>query len=468
MSRMRCFAALLCILAVVGASARAAAAEVLDRGFDADGVKLLDFESAPGVGSDDLPIANCPAPDNKQLVVLREGSTGLIATRLRFDGSVDVGFGNNGVRRLAVPMADSTFGAKTVALCRADGGIWLAGRAFLVDNETNVRLVAIDADGALVLGAFGASAGWGDIDLDIYRGDLLKEERPLGFNHRPGGGAFLTGNADTPNGRRPFLALIGADSVIDDVVFFQPAGFRGQMYASAAGVGSGGGIWVAGDGQSIAGGGSYAAFRAYLDPVSLTLARTEVYALPGEDVRTSGGGMLRSDLMVVAASRGIRGNRARPLLLVMRGDGQITSLDLPQPLPLAPGLITGINTAGAALLPLPDYRLLYAIGAEAFDGDAFLGYQGWYFARAFIGGSAAEDRVDTAFGTAGQTVLSVNSGDSSCIGKRNHQEHVRVGHWQGLPTVIGAIKRRCDPNAENDAALLRLKSVDAMFDDGFE
>lgn len=60
------------------------------------------------------------------------------------------------------------------------------------------------------------------------------------------------------------------------------------------------------------------------------------------------------------------------------------------------------------------------------------------------------------------------SSDASCAGTLNTQLHARIGHWLGRPTIVGMMLRRCDPDGERDAVVLRLKSTEAMFDDGFE
>lgn len=443
----------------------AIAADILDRQLDGDGARLLDLLLPQDGSTSDQPIVSCPAADDKQLVVVRKGANAIVSTRLRFDGSIDTSFGNGGAR--VVPLATTSLSSPvTAAVCRADGSIWIAASAHMGDGEQNVRLFAVGPDGLFVSGFVGVAGGVGDVNLDSIRADLLKDERPLGMNQTPAGGALITGYATTTVGKRPFLVTLGADARLKTITFPMPDGLHGDVVATAAGVGPGGGIWVAGHGAR--NGFGVTAFRVYVDPVSMQVLRTELYSLGTDSIRTAGGGVIRDGVMVVGATRRNGTAPAQPLLLVMRDDGLITSLGLPVAPPLAAGLSTGLNAEGTTVLPVPGGRVLYAIGAEAFEETTFRGYKGWYFARAYIGGSAAEDRVDPGFGDAGRAVVSVASGDASCGGKLNTQLHTRIGHWLGRPTVVGNIRRGCDPDVETDGVVLRLKGTDAMFDDGFE
>lgn len=447
LSRAACLSGLILVATGVFAG------DVLDRSLDGDGIRVID------AGSIERIIAHCPAADGKQLVVMRLAGAQIATARLLWDGRIDPAFGE--FKRYGV----STFATDVngVALCRPDGSIWLAAQREVAGGDQNVLLMGIAADGGLLPGFAGVPQGVAQLDLDSVRGDLLDREEPLGFNHRPDGGALLTGVVDTATGARPFLATFTPAGLISQVAFPMPAGFSGDIHATAAAVGPGGGIWVVGDGVA----NGRRAYRLFLDPQSLAVVRTE--AGGATDVRTVGGGMIREGVMVVGATQRGGAGPAQPRLLVFRaGDTGFSMLPLPAAAPLAPGLGTGLNAAGCSVLPLPGNRVLYAIGAEAFEGTTFRGYKGWYFARAFIGDSAAEDRIDTRFGDGGQSVLSVRSHDASCAGKLNTQFHARVGHWLGRPTIAGTMKRRCDPDGENDAVLLRLKSTDAMFDDGFE
>lgn len=440
------------------------AASLLDSRFDHNGIRRFDVGPARDGNTIDLPIVTCPTAGNGQLVVVRKGGTDIISTRLRFDGSIDASFGDGGTRLVALPTTARTDGV-SAAVCRPDGSAWIAVSGNTSDGDTNVRLLAIAADGETVPGFVGVSGGIGDLDLDNLRSDLLTDEVPLGMNQTPDGGALVTGYATTTQGHRPFLVRLGADSRVQHVSFPLAEGLHGNIVATAAAIGPGGQIWVVGDGQRT--GYGRTAFRMVIDPVSREVLRTDLYSLGADFILTAGGGLIRDGVMVVGASRRSGGNPAQPMLLVLRSDG-ISSLALPAPPPLAPGLSTGIAAQGNSILWQPGGRLLYAIGAQAFDGTVLRGPKGWYFARAYIGADAAGDRVDPTFGEAGRAVLSVASGHPTCAGKLNTQVHARIGVWAGMPTVIGNMQLGCDPDFETDAVMLRLMAADGVFAHGFE
>lgn len=445
-------------------AAPAAFAELLDPSFADAGVKVLDFSATPGASGEERGIANCPAAGGKQLVVAGDDYFGLVVTRLNFDGSVDTGFGVAGTRMHAMP-AGNLLGPHTSAVCRADGGIWIVTSRFVPNANWRIRLIALDAEGLLVPG--GAFGPLGHADVEIAPPGALFVRQALGFNQAPDGRAFATGFVETSaNQYSPWLIALEADGDLQGVSLFRPQAVGGSIVATAAGVGPGGGIWVAGSGEGP--GALRAAFRAYLDPGTLALEHAESFSLAGQSIDVAGGGIVRDGVMVVGAARRTPGSPASPMLLVMRTEGQVTMLDLPPPAPMEDGGRTGISAAGQPISPLPRDRVLYAIGAEAWSASLFMGYKGWYFARAVIGASAAEDHVDTSFGDNGSAVLSVGSGESDCTGLLNTQKHARAGLWQGRPTVIGWWSRHCDPEQESDALLMRLQADDAIFADGFE
>jgi hypothetical protein len=447
--------------ATVALMVPAAFAGVLDPTFADEGVKVLDFAGEPGMSGSERGIANCPAAGDRQLVVLREAG-GLIVARLSSDGSLDASFGDGGVRHHAV--ATNTYDtADAAAICRADGGIWIVANFTPSAEYQRIRLIALGPDGALAPGGAFGSAGYADVEFDVP--ELLPNRGALGFHQSPDGRAFATGYVDSSeNESLPWMIALNSQGVLHGVRVFRPDGVSGLIEARAAGVGPGGGIWVVGHGWQA----NRVAFRSYLDPKSLALVRTETFAIPGEDIDVAGGTMVRSGVMAVGAARRLRGAHARPILLVMRTDSEITMLDLPLPGPLEDGGQTGISADGQAISSLPGGRVLYGVGAEAWSGPTFKGYKGWYFSRAVIGASSAEDHVDADFGDGGSAVLSLRSGESDCDGLLNTQKHSRAGVWQGRPTVIGWWKRHCAPEGENDGILMRLRPGDGIFADGFE
>ena len=446
----------------------AATAGVLDEAFADHGRKVLDFTGWPGASGLEYAIANCPAANGRQLVVMRDTNSGILVTRLNFDGSVDTGFGGNGLRRHPVPLSNLS-GVASASVCRADGGIWIAATAFFSNEDWRIRLLALDAQGERVAGGAFGPQGFADIALERDGIDLQPRRYVLGFNQASDGRAFVTGDVASAAGHTvPWLIALDADGGLRGAPVVQPTGVAGDTNATTAGVGPGGGIWVVGRGY---GSNDWrTVYRAYLDPESLALVNTERFQIPDQHVDVSGGEMVRSGVMVVGASRRANASSpARPVLLVLRTGGDITALDLPSAPPLADdGTQTGIAAEGKTIVALPDRRVLYATGAEQWNGTQFGGYKGWYFAQAVIGASAAEDRVDVDFGDGGRAVYSAASGEPDCGGLLNTQYHVRAGVWQGRPTVIGHWSRRCNPEGERDAVLLRLRPGDTVFADGFD
>ena len=445
-------------------AAPAAFADVLDPAFADAGVRVLDFSATPGASGEERGIANCPAAGGKQLVVAGDDYIGLVVTRLNFDGSVDTGFGVAGARVHAMP-AGNLLGPHTGAVCRADGGIWIVTTHFVPNANWRIRLIALDADGALVPGGAFGPQGHADVEIDAPGSLFLRQS--LGFNQAPDGRAFATGFVETSTSQySPWLIALEADGDLQGVRVFRPQGVGGSIVATATGVGPGGGIWVAGSGEGP--GGLRAAFRAYLDPTTLAPVHADTFALAGQSIDVAGGGVVRDGVMVVGAARRTPGSPASPMLLIMRPEGQITTLDLPSPAPMEDGGRTGISAAGQPIVSLPGGRVLYGMGAEAWSASLFMGYKGWYFARAVIGAGADGDRVDTNFGDNGSAVLSVGSGESDCTGLLNTQKHSRAGVWLGRPTVIGWWSRHCAPEQASDGLLMRLQADNAIFADGFE
>jgi hypothetical protein len=451
--------ALLCAAALFAVPA--AMADVLDPGFADEGVRVLDF--TPDVNAGGRGVVNCPAAGDRQLVVVREVGALLVA-RLDFDGSLDPTFADAGVRRHTL-WAGTQDSATVAAVCRADGGIWIVATHQVAADDWRIRLIALDATGALAPGgAFGPS---GHADVDLAPGGLLPGRSAFGFNQSRDGRAFATGYVQTSaTDWAPWIIALDAQGGLQGARVFHPEGVGGSVQARAVGVGPGGGLWVVGRGFAASG---RIAFRAYLDPKSLELVRTETFSIPGEDIDVAGGSMVRDGVMVVgAARRAPTGGPASPILLVMRANSTITMLDLPAPAPMEDGGRTGISAAGQPISSLPGGSVLYGIGAEAWIGSVFNGYKGWYFARAVIGASALEDHVDTSFGDNGSAVLSIHSGEPDCAGLLNTQQHSRAGIWQGRPTVIGWWKRHCAPEQDAEGLLMRLQAGDSIFGNGFE
>ncbi len=448
--------------------ATTALAGVLDETFADHGKKVLDFSGSPGASGLEYAIANCPAANGRQLVVMRDSNSGILVTRLNFDGSLDTGFGSNGLRRHPVPLSN-LIGPVSAAVCRADGGIWIAAVAHFSDEDERIRLVALDAQGELVPGGAFGSQGFADIALQSDGSSLQAGRDVRGFNQAPDGRAFVTGDVMGATGSTlPWLVALDADGGLRGAPVLQPTGLTGSINATTAGVGPGGGIWVVGRGN---GANNWrTVYRGYVDPKSLALVNTELFQIPGQHVDVSGGEMVRSGVMVVGAARRANfSSPGQPMLLVLRTGGVINALDMPAAQPLADdGMQTGISAEGKAIVALPDQRVLYATGAERWDGAQFGGYKGWYFAQAVIGASAAEDRVDVDFGDGGSAVYRAASGEPDCSGVLNTQYHVRASLWQGRPTAIGFWNRHCNPEGERDAVLLRLRPRDLIFANGFE
>lgn len=449
------FAAMALLLAVQPVLA----IEDLDPQFSGDGIAFIDQ-------GDDWPVITCPAAAGKRLLVNRVGESTVRASRVLDNGQLDPQFGNGG----AVNSAVQTYpGWRYLpALCRPDGSVWIATEVRAVGSDNNVRVFAIGANGQLQTSFGGAPGGLVDIDLDQHRPDLSDLEYPRGIIEMPDGGALIVGHARvaTISRDRPFLIKLSAQGVLQRVAFPEPAGMSESIRASAAAVGPGGGIWVVGDGWAA----GPRAYRMYIDPKNYAVVRTEI----GADVnmRTSSGALLRSGVMVVTGTKApVVGQPAEPRLLVFRANTtSFTTLALPNPLPGTAGVgqEVQVDGNGATLLALSPDRVMLAAGVNAHANGNSLRDAGFYVARAIIGDTPAQDRVDVGFGIAGRDGLSVPSGDPSCSGQTNRQAHAHVGLWAQRPLILGRIAMRCNPDSDDDLLLLRLKSADELLRNGFE
>lgn len=445
------------LVSVLASGAALAASSELDPSFGQGGVVKIDL-SPSGIEGRERGLASCPTADGRRLVVFaadRGGTTDLNVVRLNQDGSRDMSFGDGGAVRHAIATR-----LDTSSVCRADGKIWIASH-WGTGTERRIRLIALGPDGRLVPGGVFGISGWSDVLPPPGSANAMM----YGFNQAPDGRAFISGSSTDASGERPWLIALKPSGEMQGWIRIQPPSGHTLTRATTAGVGPGGGIWLIGRG----GGARWSVFRAYLDPVTFAVSNLEEFNLPGLSVEPSGGAMVRNGLMLVPAVTFATFSEPRqPLLLVMRAGEPISALALPTPQPMMSGLHTGAGAYGLSVAPLPHGKAIVSMSAEAWQGSTFAGYKGMYFSRVIIGASAAEDLVDTAFGDAGHTVVSIASSHPSCVGKLSTQIPTRVDNWSGRPTIVGFHNAVCDPDGLSDAIVLRLRDADSLFMDGFE
>ncbi|MEZ5442901.1 MAG: hypothetical protein R3F15_15615 [Lysobacterales bacterium] len=439
----------------------ALAIEDVDPRFSGDGIAIIDQ-------GEDWPVITCPAAGGKRLLVNRTSESAITTSRLLDNGQLDPQFGTGGTAVAAV----STFPSwrYTPALCRDDGSVWIVSEVPGNGDDRNLRVFAIDANGALQASFGGAPGGLVNIDLDQSRPDLSNIEFPRAMIAMPDGGALIVGHVRvTTIGRdRPFVIKLSAQGAVQRIAFPEPAGLSESIRASAAAVGPGGGIWVVGDGYA----SGNRAYRMYIDPKNYAVVRTEISDDSASNVGVSSGVLLRSGVMVVAGTQTlVPGEPAQPRLFVFRANSNsFTMLPMPNPLPgtAGAGLQVQADGNGATLVAVPPDRVVLAMGVDSFANGDRVRDAGIYVGRAIIGDSIAEDRVDTAFGIGGRDGLSVPSGDPSCSGQTNRQEHAHVGLWDQRPLILGRIFGRCSPDSQDDILLLRLAPADVLLRNGFE
>lgn len=385
-------------------------------------------------------------------MVIDRGARGLRVVRLLEDGRPDVAFGTGGTVMHPEPanLADPR------GICRANGQVWLADiRHEYGTRNFPVRIVGIGPDGNLVDAPPFGSNGW----MEVLLPGLPTYPKVYGFNQSSDGRAFITGIASPSGPPRAFVLVLASSGEPQESTYISLP--DRTLQANTAGIGPGGGLWVAGATY----GSQPGAFRAYLDADSLQLAHIELFLMPGVRLEPGSGAMVRNDLMLMPAAVSDEiGARKRAVLLVMRAGQPIHALALPMPKPIG-GWETGVDVAGMGVAAFPGGRAMVAMSAG--PSTPYVP-KGWYFSRVILGASPSQDRVDTGFGEAGRATGSLASAHPSCASQVSTQSPTRLASWGGRPTVVGSMFQRCHPDGERRAVIMRLRDGNGIFADGFD
>jgi hypothetical protein len=448
---------LLCTLLLLLAAAAAAQNSGIDRRFGNNGIASLRDLGQPGARH--LGLAACAAPGGGLNVLAATEAARLTLFRLRKDGSLDPGFGIGGIVTMTVPESgeDTAQGA-----CMADGRIVVARMAPGTGSDRNTQLLRVLPEGGLE-STFGAG-GVRILDFDQHVAGLGDLEFPLGLNLDASGSLLVTLRLFRNDGQsRPGLASVDSSGTVRFARLYDPPGVT-AVYATAAGLGPNGRIWLVGGGNPSAT-PFYSWFRTEHDPLTGELLATFIGA-EGNYV-VDGGRVLSNGVMVVVGKyvpQSDPGGPYRPRLLVFRASGA-NHVELPPPAP--------VNNSAPTLAPFLGFGVAIPIaGNRVLFGSPMGGNnQEWelatYAAVVELGASAAEDRVDTRFGSGGATQFAYRTETPCANGSPTRQRPVRFSNWLGRPVLAGIHSITCntDPRAAFAARLLLPTDV---FIDSFE
>ncbi len=398
----------------------------INRQFGNNGIASL--RDTTQVNSRQLGLAACAAPGGGLNVLAATELNKLTLFRVDVNGDLVRSFGDQGIVNTIVPPSgeDTAQGA-----CMADGRIVVVRMAAGVGEDKNVQLIRVMPDGTLDPSF--SQDGSLTLDFDTHVPGLGHLEFPLGLN------------LDTA------------------AKLYTPTGVTG-VYASAAGLGPNGRIWLIGGGNPT-GTPFNSWFRSEIDPVTGNLITT--FAGADGNYVVDGGRVLASGVMVIAAKyvpQSQPGGAYQPRLLVFRESGA-NAVILPQPFP--------INSFEPSLAPFPGHGVAIPIA----DGRVLQGSplgamnQEWeratYAAVIEIGATAAEDRVDTRFGTNGAVQFAYRTQTACANGSPTLQRPVRFSNWLGRPVLAGIHATTCDNNPRNAFAARLLLPTD-IFAGSFE
>lgn len=447
---------LLCLVCIFGLSAAPLAAQNagIDRRFGERGmVSLRD----PGQGdSRFLGLAACAAPGGGLNVVSASAANLLTIFRVQYDGRLDPTFGTGGYVNTLVP---ASLEESAQGQCMADGRIVVVRMAPGSGNDKNTQVLRLLPDGRLDT-TFG-QAGAIVLDYDLHAGGLGDLEVPLGLNLDASGNLLVSFWLSLANGQsRAGLASIDASGGVRFARIYDPAGVV-TTYATAAGLGPNGRIWLVGGGYPVDA-PFVSWFRLELDPANGNLLATHVGS-EGNYVIDSGR-VLPGGVMVVAAKYvppAEPGGPYRPRLLVLRESGA-HAVVLPQPAP--------VNNSAPTLAPFPGHGVAIPIA----EGRVLLGSplggnnQEWelatYAAVVEIGATAAQDRVDTRFGYGGAVQFAYRTPTPCANGSPTWQRPVRFSNWRGKPVLAGVHAVTCASNPRNAFAARLLVPTDVFAD----
>lgn len=432
--------ALPCLLLLTPAAAVAQNSGI-DRHFGDNGLLSL-RDPAQSPTNRHTGIVACAAPGGTLNVVAATNTHILSVFRIDSDGHPVRSFGMDGIATVAVPsiIDDSAHGA-----CMADGRIVVTSTTHGAGVDRNALVLRLLPDGRL--DTTFAQGGTLTLDFDQYVAGLGNEEHPLGLNLDGAGNILLSMRLFLPDGRsRPGLASLDADGV-RFARMYEPAAIN-ATYASLAGLGPNGRIWLVGTGNPV-GSGVNTWFRAEIDPSTGTLLDTFVSPDLQNNVVVDGGRVLASGVMVAAAKSvpsSEPGGAYRPQLLVLRSSGASMV-----PLP-APAMISG---QAPSMSPFPGRGVAIPIAGDRVLHLSAMGVGqagmelATYAAVVELGATAAQDRVDTRFGQGGSTQFAYRTSTPCAFGLPPFQRPSRATNWQGRPVLTGVYAVDCQSPRQN-------------------
>ena len=429
----------------------------INRAFGINGIASLRDPSNPNARF--LGLGACAFGD--RLNVVSASNENILTTfRLRPDGSLDTAFGTGGFVHTEVPPSTED---TAQAACMADGRMLVVRMAQGIGTDKNIQLIRLSANGALDTSF--AGTGSLTVDQDAHTSALGDWEFPLGLNLETDGSISVSTRIYLSNGEsRPGLVRISAAGSLSYARVYTSLPGVTPVYATAAGLGPNGRIWLIGGGNPT-GTPFNSWFRAELDPANGNVLQTFVGS-EGNYV-VDGGRVLSSGAMVIVGKyvpQSQPGGAYQPRLLVFRQTGA-SHVALPAPF--------AVNSFEPTLAPYPGHgvaipiaegRVLFGAPLGAQNGDYELAT---YAAVIELGADASGDRVDTRFGINGAIQFAYRTPAPCANGAPTMQRPVRFSNWLGRPVLAGIHATTCAPNPRN-AFAARLLAPEDLLSTGFE
>lgn len=371
--------------------------------------------------------------------------------------------------RIPVLAAAASNGAQAIGACTSDGRIVIAREVISTGDERQVQVLRLRSDGSLDPG-FGLG-GETLVDMDAYAPHLTAMEMPMGINLEADGGVLVSlalgVNGSVMDAGLVRLAANGSLRFArhyPTLPNMAPGGTT--LYASAAGVGADGRIWLAGT-ATLA--GATPVFRVRLDSTGMVVD-APVYGSGSDGVYAGSGRVLADGTTMVLAARSTSDNlRYLPRLIVIRGN-EVSQLALPEPFAIAGASATLLSPmlwglSQGTVIPTGEGRLLIVDAlARMTDATAPVAT---YLALAQLGATAAGDQVDTRFGVAGRTQFAWRGMQICNNDAPPPQRAMHATNWRGRPVVTGLHGRTCDLGSAR-GLLARVQNAADVFAHGFE
>lgn len=425
----------------------------IDRRFGDGGIASISDPQNPDAGAIGF-VACGVSPDHVRLVSYRNSTT-LVSIRVDAQG-LPVG------SMMPVTVAASASSNVVIGACMGDGRIVVVREVAGTDQDRNIQVLRLRADGTLDP-SFGSGSGQVVVDMDAYA-VLGDAERPSGLNLEASGGVLVSLRLDAPgNNTDPGLVRLAADGTVRFARHYPTLpGLTGASAATAAGLAADGHVWMAGTGEQP---GLTTWFRVRVDAAS----GQTIDSISGgadDDVITGSGRMLADGNTMVVVSRATQdGLRYRPRLLVIRGSAA-SHVDLPTPFDIAaaPASMPAYVSGGNAI-PTSEGRILLVdalMRLPDLDRDVAT-----YAALVELGPGAGLDRIDPRFGTGGRTQFAWR-GSEACAGNvPTWQRALHATNWRGRALLSGWHLRTCT-GSEPRPMLARVLNADDVFADGLE